>query len=45
MPVVLEIIQYCISHQNDLEVRIDTLVLVEHILTIEQLKVPLQQIS
>jgi len=45
MPVVLEIIQYSIGHQNDLEVRIDTLVLVEHILSIEELKVPLQQVS
>jgi hypothetical protein len=38
MPMVLEIIQYCIGHQNDLEMRIDTLVLIEHILTIKELR-------
>ena len=45
MHIVLEVIQYSIGQQNDLEMRIDMLVLVEHILSIEQLKEPLQQVS
>jgi hypothetical protein len=45
MPEILEVIQYCIGHQNDLEVRIDTLVLIEHILTIKELKEQLQTYS